>query len=478
MSIPTRLYLGLTLIVVAGFYSLANWVLDDLRPRYREATEESLVDTATVLAVLLAREMPNDTLRANTFREAFAEVYRRAFSNRIYAITVTNVDLRVYVTDTNGLVVFDSRGVDEGRDYSRWNDVYLTLRGRYGARATRARANDPSSSMLYVAAPIRRAGRTVGVLTVGKPTAGANLFLSDARRKLLAAATLAGLSVIGFGLLASFWITRPIRRLTAYARDVQAGRRPRLPPLGHNEIGMMGQAMEDMRVALEGKQYVEQYVRAATHELKGPLSAIRGAAELLRERSMPEDRRERFLDHIAAESARIQALVDQLLVLSSLESRAALREPGEFDLHGLLEELAAEMAPRLQLKAVRLDLPPDRPLTAQGERFLVRQALANLLQNALDFTPREGRIEVRCTIGSDGTEIIVRDRGPGIPAYAAPHLFERFYSLPRPDTGRKSSGLGLAIVREIAVLHGGSVELGNDPQGGARAVLTLPQRPV
>jgi two-component system sensor histidine kinase CreC len=112
---------------------------------------------------------------------------------------------------------------------------------------------------------------------------------------------------------------------------------------------------------------------------------------------------------------------------------------------------------------------------ARGERFLVRQALANLLDNAMDFTPRGGEINIRVAspVPAGMIAVDVFNRGEPIPDYALPRVTERFYSLPRPGSGRKSTGLGLNFVQEVAHLHGGSFAISN-VQGGVRATLTLP----
>ena len=112
---------------------------------------------------------------------------------------------------------------------------------------------------------------------------------------------------------------------------------------------------------------------------------------------------------------------------------------------------------------------------ARGERFLVRQALANLLDNAVDFSPADGVIHLKLSRQGKSVLLEVSDEGPGIPDFAHDRVFDRFYSLPRPD-GSRSSGLGLSFVREVAALHGGSVRLLNRDRAGASAELSLPAR--
>jgi two-component system sensor histidine kinase CreC len=116
---------------------------------------------------------------------------------------------------------------------------------------------------------------------------------------------------------------------------------------------------------------------------------------------------------------------------------------------------------------------PDASIRVHGDRFLIGQAVGNLLQNALEFSSRGGNVAVSLRSEASEAVIVVRDHGPGIPDFALAKVFERFYSLARPD-GQRSSGLGLCFVREVAALHRGSIVIANDPAGGAVATLTLP----
>lgn len=474
MSIRARLVLCFSFVVLTGFYVLVEWILDDVRPRYLETTEESLVDTATLLSAVIEEGLNGEKVDRESLRRIFGRVGQAQISARIYDLVKTRVDLRVYVTDREGMVLFDSDGGrDEGKDYSQWNDVYRTLRGQYGARATRLVPDDPSTSILHVASPLESSGELIGVVTVSKPTRSANLFIRGAQRKIVVATSVAGIAIVVLGGLTSVWLTGPIRALTKYARAIRDGKRVPLPELGRSDLAVMGSAMEEMQSALENKEYVEQYVQTLTHELKSPVSAIRGAAELLEE-DMPEGRRRQFVSNLQVEADRLTRIIDRMLLLSSLESRKALRDVEPVDLDGLAREVAASLEPARAAKqlAFEWDLSPVPPVL--GERFLLRHAMTNLLQNAVDFTPPGGRITI--SLASDDMQAVlrVRDSGPGVPDYAQERVFERFYSLPRPDTGQKSSGLGLPFVKEVADLHGGSASFSPRPGGGAEFMLRVP----
>ena len=477
MSIRTRLLLLYVLVIGLGFGGLLWWITGAIRLRYLESMEESLVDTSIILASLLEKQAQADRIDAASFRDAFASAYARRFDARIYSIRKTGVDLRVYVTDRLGIVIYDSdHGHDEGRDYSRWNDVFLTLRGSYGARATRVDPADESSVVIHVAAPIRGAdGAPVGVVTVGKPTTYVNQLVSATRRRVLIYG--AGISVVlvAIGWLATIWLTRPLARLTAHARALRDGQPSTRPELSGPEAIALGRALEEMRDALEGRDYVENYVQTLTHQIKAPLAAVRGAAELLGE-NMPAADRRHFLGNIRTEADRIQRIVDRLLQLAGLEKRKRLEDAETIDLAELAASVLEELRPALNAGSLSasLDRPPKTTVMVHGERFLLRQALLNLLHNAIEFSPQGGSIRVVITAEEKRARVDVVDRGPGVPDFALPRIFERFYSLPRPGAGSKSTGLGLTLVREIAHLHGGEAWLENRPEGGARAGLELP----
>ena len=476
LTIRTRLVVAFLALVGLGFYALTDWILDDLRPRYLEAMEESMVDTATLLSSLVASQMKSEGIDAGDLRPAFDAARRRRFAAKIYDMTKTHLEMRVYITDRQGVVIFDSDdGRDEGKDYSRWNDVFRTLKGEYGARTTRVQPDDPASEILYVASPIEVDGDIVGVLTVCKPSGSVHLFLEAARTEISVAGIIAAVAVVGLGVVLSIWVTHPIEQLTHYVQAIRDGKRVAAPRLG-GEIGVLGSALEEMRTALEGKQYIEEYVQTLTHQMKSPLSAIRGAAELLEE-DMPSEQRRQFLENLRSESGRIQDLVERLLQLSSLENRKALRDVEEIDVGNLLAEAVAGLAPVLSGRKVQIFPASGPPVVIKGERFLVRQAVTNLLQNAVDFSEPDGAVTIAAEQRNGEVEIRVLDDGPGVPEYALDKVFERFYSLRRPATGKTSSGLGLAFVKEVATLHGGRAALENRPEGGAKATLVLPVEP-
>jgi two-component system sensor histidine kinase CreC len=128
----------------------------------------------------------------------------------------------------------------------------------------------------------------------------------------------------------------------------------------------------------------------------------------------------------------------------------------------------------LAQKRLRAELGVHDDVLVRGDAFLLHLALSNLIENAIEFSPRDSAIQLHCERVQGEVRVSIEDGGPGIPDYAKARIFERFYSLERPDTGRKSTGLGLNFVQEIAALHHGSVQLENRSERGLRARFAIP----
>ena len=477
VKIRTRLLITLLLFCGLGLYLLFQNFQKDILPRYKETMEESLVDMSVLLAAQVSREIADSGIPVERLRAAFKDAKERLFTAKIYEMTKTQINLRVYITDENGIVLYDSDGgKDEGEDYSQWNDVQRTLNGEYGARSSRSDPDDPRTSLLCVAAPIKHGDEIVGVLSVCKPTESILVFLERTQRDITLLGAIAAIALLLIALMTSFWVTWPIEKLTYYVRAIHGGKRVSLPRLGHNEIGALGEAFEQMRVALEGKKYVEEYVQALTHQMKSPLSAIRGAAELLAE-GMPPEQQQRFMENIRTESLRLQDIIERMLQLSVLENCRCLQDVKTVNMATLLSSVIEEMGPIFSGKGIHVQFHDASVASISCDPFLIRQAVSCLFQNAVDFSKNNGSIEVSVKEEPEQIIIEIKDDGYGIPAYAHDKVFDRFYSLQRPDNGKKSSGLGLAFVREVAALHGGEATVVNNPDGGVTATLVLPLFP-
>lgn len=482
MSSRFRIIIGIILIAGFGFITLTRWVIKEMRPHYLKSMEESVVDNVTIIASLLSETLENDSIQVDNLRNTFDHAYKRKISAQIYDMLKEKINTRMYVTDAKGIVLFDSRnGLDEGKDYSRWNDVRNCLDGKYGVRTSRDNEEDDKSSVLYVASPIMKDGEIIGCVTIGKPSKSANTFIKNATHNVIVAAIATAIFVFFLTYSFTHWITIPIRRLTLYAKEIGVSTNKEIPPLDvksfgrgkSNEFRVLAESLEEMREALEGKHYVEKYVQNLTHEIKSPISTIKGAIELLSP-DMPQETQERFLGNIKSETERIGNIVEKMLELSNLEQKKELTNVEEINMEQLIAACVKAVAPRAEQAGIELINQVHRDYSIRGEAFLLEQIFINLLTNALEFTPSGKNITLSIKSDKKYVAVKVSDQGTGIPDYAVKKVFDRFYSLARPDSGKKSSGLGLSFVKEAVNLHGGKVSIANRKSGGAAVTVVLP----
>ncbi|PPD05123.1 MAG: two-component system sensor histidine kinase CreC [Methylobacter sp.] len=478
MTIRSRILLVFLLATVSGFFALERWLSLELRPRYYQSFEEPLVDMANILAELAGPAFTPPVPDFHALEPAFERVYRRDPKALIYGLRKDAIDVRVYITDLNGIVLFDSYHEAEGRDFSRWRDVHLTLQGKYGVRSSpltgnfQRRDDREARSIAYVSAPVYRNGELAGVLSVGKPKVTVTQFILNARQDLVWAVAGVALLALLTGSLLYLWISRPLYQVARFAQGIAQGETLATPDLGDNEIGGVARAIAAMRQALDGKQYIEHYTQTLAHELKSPLTSIKASAELLLE-AMPEAQRQRFINNIACENARALNLIQRLLELAAVENRQGVIDSKPVSLAEVIDEIGVSLQPALMQNKLTLNVEGDTEAVITGERFLIKQALFNIAENAIAFSPAGGLISLVVTALPGTVQISVCDQGPGIPAYAKDRIFERFYSLPRPNSPNRSSGLGLSFVKEVMELHQGSVKLISKAEG-TEAVLEFP----
>ncbi|MEN5426643.1 two-component system sensor histidine kinase CreC [Stenotrophomonas pennii] len=477
MRLGLKLFLGFFLIVGLAAFFVMRVFVEEVKPGVRQAMESTLVDAANVLAELAAPELKAGTLARGGFTSSLARAQRRDPKAMVWRFPKRALDYRVTITDAKGIVLYDSLGRDVGRDNSRWNDVHRTLRGEYGARSSPEVPGDATHTVMHVAAPVYDPadGRTlIGVLSLSQPNRSIDPFITASQRQImLRGAWLIGLSAL-IGILMTAWLMTGVRRLNRYAQAVSAGEPVAPPKPRGDEIGDLGRALETMRRKLEGKAYVEQYVQSLTHEMKSPLAAIRGAAELLQE-PMPAEDRERFARSIVDQQQRLTQTIDKLLALAEVEQHGWLQSRDTLSVATLFAAVVQGAQLRAQAAGVQVQVQPPGTMALQGDGYLLRQALGNLLDNAIDFSPAGSSIQLIAAVQAGGIALQVVDQGAGIPEFARERVFERFYSLARPATGARSSGLGLPFVSEVARLHGGHASVEAGTPGGTRAVLWLPR---
>lgn len=474
MKISLKIFLGyFALVGLAAWFVLAIFV-DEVKPGVRQAMEDTLVDTANVLAELAANDVKTGNIQSGNFAKGLVQYQLRAAKADIWGVKKQTADYRVYITDDKGIVIFDTSNTALGQDYSRWNDVYLTLRGKYGVRSSPVvKGDEQGDTVMYIAAPIKDNHEIIGSLTVAKPNRTLLPFIERAQNKIIRwGALLFGLSMM-LGVMFSWRFTRAIHRLRDYALAVSLGKKAVKPESSNDELAELADAMQTMRDELDGKQHVQESIQHLTHELKSPMTAIQGALELISP-DMPATDQARFLAQIKTQSDRVQTIIQNMLGLAALEHQQQLNQRSQIELDHLINAQIDHLQSKAHTKQVKIIDETPFGITIYAEAFLLGQAIYNLLENALDFSPPNTQITVRTHLEKAHVIISIQDAGAGIPAYALDKIFQKFYSLPRPATGNKSTGLGLNFVQEIIKLHGGSIQIVNRAEGGVIATIALP----
>jgi two-component system OmpR family sensor kinase len=316
--------------------------------------------------------------------------------------------------------------------------------------------------------------------------------VTDSLHRLIYVEVIGGLVLLAALSMGSWLVLRrglrPLETMASTARSITAGDAVDLsqrvsPSGGPTEVGQLGLAVNTMLDGIEDafhereatEQRLRQFLADASHELRTPLTSIQGFAELFRvsganaQVDLPT-----ILRRIEQESGRMKGLVEDLLLLARLdEARPAEREP--VDLSVIAADACSDAVAVAPDRRITLDAP--EPVVVAGDEAHLRQAVANLVTNALAHTPAGSPIEVAARKStSNGTaNVSVRDHGPGLDDDALGHVFDRFWQADRARTG-VGAGLGLAIVAAIATEHGGTASATNatDNGHGAQFTLTLP----
>jgi len=283
------------------------------------------------------------------------------------------------------------------------------------------------------------------------------------------AAAFVGLNVTRRGLRPLTEMTQSLERIGPTRLDQRIGTRdwPR-------ELQPMAGAFDQMLKRLEDSfTRLSQFSADLAHELRTPVANMLGEAEVSLTKNRSPDEYRAVIESCAAECNRLSAIIENLLFLARAESADRQIQAAEFDGHAALAKIAAYYEPAAEEKNITIVCTGEDKIWADAHLF--GRAISNLVENALRFTPDGGRISICLASESDRSVVSVSDSGSGIPAEHISHVFDRFY---RVDSSRSSSGtgLGLALVKSIAELHGGSASLVSQEKRGTTVTLAFPRR--
>lgn len=457
-----------------------------VKPNVRQVVEDTLAENANIIAMLVAEDVYEHKVSTAQFDQKIQQALNRKLNATIWQHNKKEINQQIYITDAKGIVIYDSQGIATGQDYSQWNDIYLTLQGKYGVRSTRnydMKGNDlgSSNSTMFIAAPIyyqvKQQQQLIGVVSIGKPNRSVQPYIQRSENQLFRQAAWITLLSLFLASLVAYWLKHSIDRVRKYAQALApVNQAPHFRSA--QELNLVSQAIETMREKLEDRAYVEHYVNTLTHELKSPLTAIQASAELLKE-DLPLAHQQQFATHIHEQSQRLKILIDRMLLLTRLEKSKHQIERQNFNLSALIQQVLQQYTSQMQNKKIQCLLEIENECMIQADRFWLQQTIANVLDNALDFAPHSAKIllQLHHNKNHQGIEFKIFNEGEWIPDYALSQVFNTYFSLPRPLSQQRSSGIGLSIVKQVIEQHHGQIFIENI-QENQIAVIQFHQRGV
>jgi two-component system, OmpR family, sensor histidine kinase ChvG len=468
-SIRWKLVLTSALLVFLPVYFLNRYAIEAFDRFTREALEEEMISHAMMLGeqykvlVLAARD-------DGALDDAFGDMVRLSGSRLKSQFTILTPDGRVHArSGTPHLADNDVKGLPE---------VARALGGRYGAR--NALTEDRQYMYYYIALPVVQDGKLVAVVHVARHTGP----IIKAIKRMTQGQRLAMFSALGLAILASavlaLTLTRRLRLLTRASMDYARGDAAMdIRIRGRDEIGELARAFNHMTAEIEKRsRYNRDMISTVMHELRAPLTAIKGACEVLDQGAAdnPEARR-KFLSNIVFETDRMTRMVRQLGKLTELDTEDLRGKKQTVDYVETVRKIVERLVPAVPPGSAHIEVSlPDDAIAVRIFPDRIQQVIANLVENAVRYTPADGRIELAVEPGpARCVTTTVRDTGCGIAEANIGRLFDRFFTTePKDRATAYGSGLGLAIARSIVENHQGSIRAESQAGAGAAFIFTLP----
>ncbi|MCR4374641.1 MAG: ATP-binding protein [Acidobacteria bacterium] len=335
-------------------------------------------------------------------------------------------------------------------------------------------------------------GAHVRLLTVQRPLDGEPLWIRvarsedglrrDLRQVLLIFAVIGPLAIVVAsvaGYLISGRALAPLSAMAERARSISADRlSERLPGAETpDELGQLATVFNATFARLQDSfDRLKRFTADVSHELRTPLTAIRSVGEVGLQESRTVEEHQEVIGSMLEEVDRLSRVVETLLTLSRWESGRVAPQAAPMDLAGVANHVVNQLSVLADERNVELRVAVHAPLTVMGDDTMIRQAVINVVDNAIKFTPTGSRVTISSVSTPSEHHLVVDDQGPGIPEDQRHRVVERFYRLDRDrESGPEGTGLGLAIVQWAVTANRGRLELGSNPDGGARVTIVLPR---
>jgi signal transduction histidine kinase len=478
-SLRARLIVSFAVVVALAVFLAGAGALFLLRDRQFESARERYGRHAEPVndrvASILAQGRPFDDVRA------------------MLDVRAEELGVRLIVLDDDDLVVYDSEETLQGDYILEFKNPNLGLIEDDGARYKWANFARGDTHLTLFAPPPSDVSGGFAPAQYQTIVAVPESRLSQAWLELAPRLALAGAIALtvsfGVAFLISRSISGPLARITQASQQMARGDYDvHIPISGQDEVGRLSEAFNHMaREVNSSQRMMKDLLANVSHELKTPLTSIQGFSQAMLDGSVKDDEEFRESSRIINEEAnRMRALVDDLLLLSQIESGQVLMQHAHVDLAELLERTLERFQWTLRDAEITYGFSSDRLPPVHGDERRLEQVFSNLMENAVRHTPRGGTVTVRAMVarppvgGGGGSppgeiQIGVHNTGSFIPPEDLPRVFERFFQVDRARARKGgSSGLGLAIVSEIVEAHGGKVRAASDRNRGTEFIVTLP----
>lgn len=445
------------------------YVGQTVRPSAKRVVKNSLVDTSILMAGLLAEDVATKNDINQQLKIKLSDTFATA-NSLLWYHQKNKSTYHLYITDTHGTVIYDSIGQNVGADFSRWNDVYLTLRGKYGARST----DMGGHSVMYVASPMMYRGKLVGVLSVGKPTQTLVPYIDKSVDEIIKIILTIMAITLATATFMAWWLRHSINSVNLYTKGLAKETPPHFY-LGQ-ELNELMASIHAMKDTIENRAYVTEYVHTLTHELKSPLTAIRASGEIL-SGELNACERKQFTDIILTQTDKLTALVDKLLNLAKLEQPNFKLDKSQLNIDDIITHC-------LNLKSANIKqlnknvIFHKSGISINADEFWFMQAILNILENAIFY----GKTYIKIDVKHDNKNIIISiiNDSEKLDDFVIKKAFDRYFSMGNAyaHVTQKSTGLGLTLVKQVVELHGGTVAFRQDNDDGKNivsVVMVLPK---
>jgi signal transduction histidine kinase len=444
--------------------------------------------TVQAQAQAIARDSLNRRLRPTDFAGPVAPA-RRAQLDRLFRrdILIPGV-VGGRLVNRDGTITYAALHRLIGTQVPYASELHSVLQGNYKRHVTHTISWRGQENVKVVQSllPVESASSPVpiGALELDQDYTAVTVSTNDARLQLALVLALALLTlyVSLFPILRRLTRQLEARNVRLHEHAEERGRLLEAERAARTEAETVQRLLSEQNDRLrELDRLKDEFVSLVSHELRTPLTSIRGYIELLLEDLEPsETGRRRYLEVVDRNSQRLLELVSDLLFLAQVEAGKLAIEREPVELGQVVEECVEAAAPIAESRGIALAADIDRVASLDGDRAKLAQMLDNLVSNALKFTPKDGRVDVRLRADGETAVLEVDDTGLGIPQAEQGRLFERFFrSSTATENAIPGTGLGLTITKAIVERHGGRIEIESGERAGTVVRVSLPlARPV